>query len=298
MSVYIIAEAGCNHGGDMDLAQRMIEAAALAGADCVKFQTYQTDLLTGADGIKDFCRRCELGSSGLRRLMRCCADNGVDFLSSAFDIPSLELLAELGVKKLKIPSGQIHNMRYMEFAAKLFNHEWIFMSTGMSGQWEVVKAFDKVWGAVIMHCTTAYPVPLDQACMQMMVHYGHGRRVGFSDHTMTDNICAIMAVALGAEAIEHHFYLDEVDCPDMPASFDMLRLADYIRCIRDAEIALGAGQLKFIHPCERKHLKRRDLVRYPDKEQGLDKKANHGEPRPDISGDVSSGPEVSGDLRE
>ena len=298
MAIYVIAEAGCNHNGNMDLAQRMIEAAALAGADCVKFQVYQTDLLTGADDIKDFCRRCELGSSDLRRLMRCCADNGVDFLSSAFDIPSLELLADLGVKKLKIPSGQIHNMEYMESAGKLFNHEWIFMSTGMSGQWEVVKAFDKVWGGVIMHCTTCYPVPLDQACMRMMPHYGHGRRVGFSDHTMVDATCAIMAVALGAEVIEHHFYLDKVSCPDMPASFSVVELTAFIRCIRDAETALGVGHHKFIQPCERKHLKRRDLVRYPDKEQGLDKKANHGEPRPDISGDVSSGPEVSGDLRE
>lgn len=286
MSVYIIAEAGCNHCGDMDLAQRMIEAATLAGADGVKFQTYQADSLIGADDIKGFCRRCELGPSDLRRLMRCCADNGVDFLSSAFDISSLKLLASLGARRLKIPSGQIHNMEYMELAGNLFSHDWIFMSTGMSGQWEVVKAFEKIWGGVIMHCTTGYPVPLDQACMQMMAHYGHGRRVGFSDHTMVDATCAIMAVAMGAKVIEHHFYLDKVSCPDMPASFDMLQLSEYIRCIRDAEIAMGVGHYKFIQPCEEKHLQRRDEIRYPDKEQGLDKKANRGESRPDISGDV------------
>lgn len=298
MSIYIIAEAGCNHCGNMDLACRMIEAATLAGADCVKFQTYQTDLLIHADDIKDFCRRCELGPSDLRRLMGCCAANGVDFLSSAFDIPSLELLAELGVNKLKIPSGQIHNKDYMKLAGQLFICDRIFMSTGMSGDWEVNQAFGEVWGGVIMHCTTAYPVPLDQACMRMMRHYGHGRRVGFSDHTMADNIAAIMAVALRACAIEHHFYLEEVDSPDMPASFDMLRLADYIRSIRDAEIAMGQACHKFIQPCEKNWLKRRDEIRYPDKEQGLDNKANHGVSGTDISGNVPPSAEVPRNIRD
>ena len=270
---YVIAEAGCNHAGNMDLAQRMIEAASLAGADCVKFQTYQTDLLTGADDIRDFCRSCELSLSDHERLMRCCAVNGVDFLSSAFDIPSLELLAGLGIKRLKIPAGQIHNKDYMERAGRMFNHEWIFMSTGMATGQEVLNASNALWNLqpiiegvrgtarhTIMHCTTAYPVPLDAACMRMMRHYGHGRRVGFSDHTMT-NTCAVMAVALGAKAIEHHFYLDEVDCPDMPASFCIAKLKSYIQYIRDAEVALGAGQRKYIQPCEEMHLQRRDATR-------------------------------------
>ncbi len=315
VSVYLISEAGCNHCGDMDLAQRMIEAAALAGVDAVKFQAFKTDLLINAEDIEDLCRKCELGPQDIRRLMGCCRENNVDFLASAFDIPSLELLAELGVKKLKIPSGQIHNKKYLEVAAKLFIHDWIFMSTGMATHWEIYNAtyylanFQRTLGPgfpgvqhVLMHCTTGYPVPLNQACMRMMGHgvYATGpvRRIGFSDHTMVDATCAIMAVALGAEVIEHHFYLDKVDCPDMPASFDMLQLSDYIRNIRDAELALGAGHHKFIQPCEEKHLKRRDGIRYPDKEQGLDKKANHGDSRPDISGDVSSSPEVSGDLRQ
>ncbi len=267
--VYIIGEVGCNHIGDMDRACRMIEAAALAGADCVKFQTFRADLLIGADDIREFCRTCELVLSDHERLITHCADNGVDFLSSAFDIPSLELLAALGIKKLKIPAGQMHNAGYMERAGRMFNHDWIFMSTGMATAQEVQNASNSLWNTqpiregvrstarhTIMHCTTAYPTPLDAACMRMMRHYGHGRRIGFSDHTMTST-CAIMAVAMGATAIEHHFYLDKVDCPDMPASFCIAKLKSYIQYIRDAEIAMGAGQHKFIQPCEELHLQRR-----------------------------------------
>lgn len=263
MSVYIIAEAGCNHCGDMDLAQRMIEAASLAGVDCVKFQTYRTDSLVGADDIREFCRKCELSLSDHERLIRCCANNGVDFLSSAFDIPSLELLAGLGMKEIKVPSGQIHNLEYLMAARELF--EKIYLSTGMCTWEDFATALAKVrtfpFGPTVipMHCVTAYPVPLAEANMQFfrtLLSISH-KGTGYSDHTMT-NTCAIMAVAMGTSVIEHHFYLDKVDCPDMPASFCIAKLRAYIQCIRDAEIAMGAGDNKIIQPCEEKNLKRRD----------------------------------------
>ena len=308
--VYVIAEAGCNHCGDMNLAQRMIEAAALAGADCVKFQTYQTHLLVGAADIKDFCGRCELWGPDLLRLMECCADNGVDFLSSAFDIPSLHLLADLGVKKLKIPSGQIHNMDYLKCAARLFDGKVAYMSTGMSIERQWKKAFRILQRGrapgpgfrlvVPMHCVTAYPVPLEQAHMAACREiYNYTPHWGYSDHTMADNICAIMAVALGAEVIEHHFYLDEVDCPDMPASFDILQLSDYIRSMRDAETALGVACHKFIQPCEELYLKRRDETRYSGNEQGKHIKGqDDGVSGSDISGTVSGSPKVPRNLRQ
>lgn len=268
---YVIAEAGCNHLGNMDRARRMIEAAALAGADCVKFQVYEPELLVGVtDATRAFCEQARLYVADIALLEKVCELNDVDFLASAFDIPSLELLAGLGIKKLKIPAGQIHNAEYMERAGRMFNHEWIFMSTGMATGREVFNASNILWSLqpatdsvkfttrhTIMHCTTAYPVPLDAACMRAMGGYGYGRKVGFSDHTMTD-VCAIMAVAMGAKVIEHHFYLDKVDCPDMPASFCIAKLKSYIQYIRDAEVAMGAGQHKFIQPCEKIHLKRRD----------------------------------------
>lgn len=264
---YVIAEAGCNWVGDYSLAERMIEAASLAGANCVKFQVFNPDLLVGAnDDTVEFCRRCRLGPQGIKRLRGCCEENNVRFLASAFDIPSVRLLAKLGETGLKIPSGQIHNKSYLKEVGTLFkDHSQIYMSTGMATHWEIWNANYTLSQCrttdcaglpplkhTLMHCTTAYPVPLKYACMRMM----EGKE-GFSDHTMT-NTCAIMAVALGAKAIEHHFYLDEVDCPDMPASFCIAKLKSYIQYIRDAEIARGAGELKFIQPCEEINLKRRD----------------------------------------
>ncbi len=258
MGIYIIGEAGCNHIGDMDRACRMIEAASLAGADCVKFQTYRTDLLVGADDIREFCRTCELSLSDHERLMRCCAVNGVDFLSSAFDMPSLGLLAGLGLEAVKVPSGQIHNMNYLARVERLFRE--VYLSTGMSTMKEQLAAYRCLGGSSVvpMHCVTAYPVPLEQANMRGIhdiIRYSAAR--GYSDHTMGFT-CAIMAVAMGASVIEHHFYLDKVDCPDMPASFCIAELESYIQYMRDAEIAMGAGHRKIIQPCEKLHLKRRD----------------------------------------
>ncbi len=265
MAIYIIAEAGCNHLGNMDLAQRMIEAAALAGADCVKFQVYDTDVLVGADDIREFCRECELSPANIALLMQVCKDNGVDFLASAFDLDSLHILAELGVRWLKIPSGQIHNEEYLRTAKRLFGHR-IYLSSGMCVWEEWARALDLVGqedydpaGITRMHCVTGYPVPLDQANMWGLRSLAcYSTRYGYSDHTMSD-ITAIMAVMLSCRVIEHHFYLDEVNCPDMPASFGIAKLSSYIRSIRDAEAAMGTdSRTKIIQSCEGKHLQRRD----------------------------------------
>jgi len=293
--VYVIAEAGCNHLGDMNRAQRMIEAAALAGANCVKFQTYDSDVLVGADDIREFCRSCELSLSSHERLIKCCADNGVNFLSSAFDLDSLHMLAELGVPWLKIPSGQIHNEDYLIAAKHLFGHR-IYLPSGMCTWDEWARAMDvlrpgpnEVKGVTRMHCVTGYPVPLAQANMWGLRDLAcYSRRYGYSDHTMS-NTTAIMAVMLSCRVIEHHFYLDEVNCPDMPASFCIAKLSSYIRSIRDAEFAMGAGDHeKIIQPCEEKHLKRRDVTRYAER---------HGDTRTDISESIPASPEVPGHLR-
>lgn len=260
---YVIAEAGCNHVGNMDLARRMIEAAALAGADCVKFQVYDPELLVGVtDTTRAFCEQARLYVTDIALLEKVCEFNDVDFLASAFDIPSLELLHGLGVTTLKIPSGQIHNAEYLDNVRRLFSGGKIYMSTGMSVAKEWKAAYKVVQSGarltVPMHCITAYPVPLDQAHMAASREvYNFSPHWGYSDHTMTD-VCAIMAVAMRCSVIEHHFYLDKVDCPDMPASFCIAKLKSYIQYIRDAEIAMGTDHDKIIQPCEEKHLKRRD----------------------------------------
>jgi len=290
MSVYIIAEAGCNHCGNMDLAQRMLEAASLAGADCVKFQTFRADLLINADDIRKFCRTCELSLSDHERLIQCCANIFFFKQKTAYDIPSLNLLHGLNVANLKIPSGQIHNAEYLDNARRLFSRGKIYMSTGMSAFKEWRRAYGSLAGCnvVPMHCVTGYPVPLEQANMRGIRDIiSVSAQRGYSDHTMT-NTCAVMAVAMRCSVIEHHFYLDEVDCPDMPASFCIAKLRAYIQCIRDAEIAMGAGCRKIIQPCEGKYLKRRDLTRYSDNKQGIHIKGqNSGVSGVDISGNVS-----------
>lgn len=261
MSVLVIAEAGVNHNGDMRLARGLIEAAADAGADYVKFQTFRAGALaavsagkaeyqtrsTGAgESQRDMLSRLELSPEMHDDLLRHCAASGIRFLSSAFDVEGLDLLDKLGVDQIKIPSGELTNLPYLRRAAALGRP--IILSTGMATMDDIRAALDALESAgasraavTVLHCTTEYPAPMGDVNLRAMRTIGEefGVAVGYSDHT-TGTEVAIAAVALGATIIEKHLTLDKtLSGPDHAASLEPGELREMIGAIRNVELALG-----------------------------------------------------------
>lgn len=260
----IIAEAGVNHNGSLETACRLVEAAAQAGADVVKFQTFRADRLvapgapkadyqqrtTGADESQlDMVRRLELTPNDHRVLLAHCAQSGIAFLSTPFDLESIELLRGLGIATGKVPSGEITNKPYLQAMARAF--ERLIISTGMCTLQDVRDALDVVLQAgarreriTLLHCNTEYPTPMADVNLRAMRTLADefGTEVGYSDHTEGIEV-PIAAVALGAQVIEKHITLDRnMPGPDHRASIEPDELKAMVRAVRNIELALGSAR--------------------------------------------------------
>ena len=263
MSVLIIAEAGVNHNGDIALAKRLVDVAADAGADLVKFQTFNADRLATANAAKAeyqirttnevetqhaMLRRLELTPAMHLELQAYCAKKKIGFFSTGFDSESVDYLRSIGLERFKIPSGEITNLPYLRHVGALGGE--IILSTGMASLEEVAAAVGVIEAAgtdrarlVVLHCTTEYPTPMRDANLRAMqtIHRELGVRVGYSDHTVGIE-ASVAAVALGAVVIEKHFTLDRnLPGPDHQASLEPKELKALVKAVRNIEIALGDG---------------------------------------------------------
>lgn len=260
----IIAEAGVNHNGSLELAKRLVDVAAEAGADYVKFQTFKAHKIAlkkaekadyqykTTDKIEsqfDMLKRLELDELAHIQLIDYCEQKKIAFLSTAFDLESIELLKKLGIKLGKIPSGELTNLPYLRKMAKTFSQ--IILSTGMSNLVEIkecVKALliegVKNENLTVLHCNTEYPTPFQDVNLKAMqtIKEQLGVEIGYSDHTLGIEI-PIAAVALGAKVIEKHFTLDRnLEGPDHKASLEPNELIAMVKSIRNIELALqGSG---------------------------------------------------------
>lgn len=262
-SVFIIAEAGVNHNGSLGLAMKLIDAAAEAGADAVKFQTFRADRIVSKSAGKaeyqigttdisesqyEMLRKLEIDREAHRELIAYCDERGIMFLSTPFDHESIDLLDTLGLSIFKIPSGEITNLPYLRHVGNL-GHK-IILSTGMSEMDEIeealgvlVKAGTRKEDIIVLHATTEYPCPMDEVNLKAMNTIAEvlGVRVGYSDHTVGIEV-PVAAVSLGATVIEKHFTLDRtMDGPDHKASLEPDELKAMIAAIRNIEKALGNG---------------------------------------------------------
>lgn len=261
--VLVVAEAGVNHNGDITLAERLIDAAAAAGADFVKFQTFTAKRLvtqtakkaayqqeaTGASETQfDMLRRLELDHATHLHLSSYCVSKGIRFLSTAFDELSVDFLVTIGIPLLKVPSGELTNLPFLRHVAS--QKLPVILSTGMATQNEVgqtLKALEKAGLArsqvTVLHCTTDYPTAMDDVNLNAMltIRKTFGVEVGYSDHTLGIEV-AIAAVALGATLVEKHFTLDKgMPGPDHRASLEPAELKAMVSAIRNVEAALGDG---------------------------------------------------------
>ncbi|MFH2067770.1 MAG: N-acetylneuraminate synthase [Pseudomonadota bacterium] len=261
---FIIAEAGVNHNGDPELAGKMIDAAIEAGADAVKFQTFRAEMLVNRNTPKaeyqlkttkseesqyEMIKRLELDEKTHRILLNHCKLKNIVFLSTPFDLVSIDLLNDLGLEIFKIPSGEITNLPYLRKIGML--RKQIILSTGMTDLGEIEDAIDVLLKAgttlkdiTILHCNTEYPTPVIDVNLNAMLTIKAafpGIHIGYSDHSLGIEI-PIAAVAMGAEVIEKHFTLDKtMEGPDHKASLLPGELKEMIRAIRNVEKALGNG---------------------------------------------------------
>lgn len=264
--VFIIAEAGVNHNGSLNLAKKLIDAACRAGADAVKFQTfcaaelvspraplakYQRRSAKAGQTQYDMIRDLELSSGAHRRLREHCRRKKIIFMSSPFDFKSIELLSRLRLPIIKIPSGEITNIPYLRRIGAL--NRRIIMSTGMSTLAEVKKAVDILLASgasrkniTVLHCNTEYPTPMRDANLRAMLTMRDKLNVavGYSDHTEGIE-AALAAAALGASVIEKHLTLDRgMEGPDHKASLMPDEFRRMVKAIRNIEKALGSGEKK------------------------------------------------------
>ena len=263
MSVLVIAEAGVNHGGDVAVALELVTAAAAAGADVVKFQSFVTERsitrtapkaayqeATTGTGESQFemVRRLELSPEAHADIAAACERAGIEFLSTAFDAESFDMLVELGIKRVKVASGELTNLPLLRHVAACGLP--MLLSTGMATLDEVGAAIEVVEAAgtprdrvTLLHCTTEYPAPIDEVNLRAIetLRSAFGLDVGYSDHTTGVDI-AIAAAALGATVIEKHVTLDRsLPGPDHRASLEAGELAEMVAAIRRVEGALGDG---------------------------------------------------------
>lgn len=263
MHTLIIAEAGVNHNGSIVLAKQLIDAAADAGVDYVKFQTFKTENLVlrsakkasyqqsnmqdSDDSQFAMLKKLELSHEQHFELIEYCEDRNIKFFSTAFDLDSLRFLAKLHLGLWKIPSGEITNYPYLKFVAE--QNEPVILSTGMSTMTEIEDAVSvllkfgvKKEQITVLHCNTEYPTPMHDVNLLAMKTLGEklGVNIGYSDHTQGIEV-PIAAVALGATIIEKHFTLDcQMDGPDHKASLEPEELKKMVTGIRNIEQALGS----------------------------------------------------------
>lgn len=264
----IIAEAGVNHNGDIRIAKQLVDAAAMAGADYVKFQTFKTEELVSKDARKadyqqrnmsstedtsqySMLKKLELSREHHCELVTYCNRKRIKFLSTPFDLSSIDFLASLHLGLWKIPSGEITNYPYLKRIA--LRHEPVIFSTGMCEMTDIEEAMKVLLRngltkeqLTVLHCNTEYPTPMRDVHLHAMKTIADqlGVKVGYSDHTLGIEI-PIAAVALGACVIEKHFTLDrEMDGPDHKASLEPKELAHMVSAIRNVEQALGGTEKK------------------------------------------------------
>ena len=263
MKTLIIAEAGVNHNGDIKLARQLIDVAAEAGADWVKFQTFSADRLVTKNAKKadyqtqvsdtgesqyTMLRRLELTRDMHEVLIEHCKSRGVQFFSTGFESESIDLLVELGLDTFKIPSGEITNLPYLRHVGQYGKP--VIISTGMATLDEIEVALGILEQAgtprsriTVLHCNTEYPTPMVDVNLRAMltIRDTFGVRIGYSDHTSGIEV-AIAAVALGATVIEKHFTLDRnLPGPDHKASLEPEELKAMVVSIRNIEKAMGDG---------------------------------------------------------
>ena len=261
MPVTIIAEAGVNHNGSLEMAKEMARVAKACGADIVKYQTavpelvvskfaekaeYQKQTTDAAESQLEMIRKLHFSFDAHRELKEYCDSIGIQYLSAAFDIPSVRFLGTLNLPLLKIPSGEITNLPYLEEVAKL--HTPVLLSTGMSNLNEITDALAVLDEggcpeATVLHCNTQYPTPYEDANLTAMLELFEqfGLPVGLSDHTPGWE-CDVAATVLGAQVIEKHFTLDKsLPGPDQQASLDPAEFATMVQAVRHVEAALGDG---------------------------------------------------------
>jgi N,N'-diacetyllegionaminate synthase len=263
MKTLIIAEAGVNHNGDPALARKLIDVAADAGADRVKFQTFQAgalvtagankaayqERLTGAEESQyAMLSRLELSPAVHRELIAHCRARGIGFFSTGFDLDSVRFLAELGAQSFKVPSGEVTNLPYLRLIGSYGKP--VILSTGMCTLGDIeaaLAALEKSGTAraniTVLHCTTDYPAPYDEVNLRAMltIRDAFGVAVGYSDHTLGIEV-SLAAVALGASIIEKHFTLDRsLPGPDHKASLEPAELTALVRGIRNIERAMGSA---------------------------------------------------------
>lgn len=271
----IIAEAGVNHNGDLNLAKKLIDVAAEAGVDYVKFQTFKAENLVSKNAQKaeyqkknageddsqlEMLKKLELTLENHHELIDYCKEKKVAFFSTGFDLQSLDLLHQIGLRLYKVPSGEITNLPYLKKVAKLADK--VIISSGMCNLLDIENAINVFLGngfgkneIVVLHCNTEYPTPMCDVNLNAMKTIANSFHVGvgYSDHTLGIEI-PIAAVALGAEVIEKHFTLDRsMKGPDHAASLEPTELIQMVKAIRNIEMAMGSG-LKEPSPSELKNI--------------------------------------------
>ena len=283
MSVLVIAEAGVNHNGDIDIAKSLVDVAVDAKADIVKFQTFSAERQVTKNASKaqyqketsdknetqyDMLKKLELSTAMHEELIDYCKNKNIEFMSTGFDIQSIDFLQSLGQKLFKIPSGEITNLPYLQHVGKI--RKPIILSTGMSTLSEVGSALTILVESgtpkniiTVLHCTSAYPAPMIDVNLKAMqtIKKEFDVTVGYSDHTLGIEI-SIAAVALGASIIEKHFTLDRNFAgPDHKASLEPNELKSMVTSIRNIEQSIGDG-LKRLVPSEKvnRDISRKSIV--------------------------------------
>ncbi len=289
MKSIIIAEAGVNHNGDFETACEMVRAAARAGADYVKFQTavpelvissiapqaeYQKENTGKVESQLDMCRRIHLPLEDYPRLKELCRKEGIGFMSTPFDLVSVDFLADMGQDWMKVPSGEITNLPYLRRIARAGIP--VILSTGMSTLDEIEEAVAILTGShplsfspaetgservldrediIVLHCNTQYPTPMEDVNLQAMLTIGKrlGVKTGYSDHTVGIEV-PVAAAALGATVIEKHFTLSrDLPGPDHKASLEPAELEAMVKAVRNVEMALGTRR-KVVTESERPNI--------------------------------------------
>lgn len=275
--VIIIAEAGVNHDGDLQKALDLVDAAAVAGADYVKFQTFKAEKIVnpnaqkadyqknnmqgGADTQFGMLKKLEMGEDWYPVLIQRCQEKGIHFLSTGFDVDSIDFLNGLDIPFYKIPSGEITNKPYLQHIAR--KGKDIILSTGMANLQEVKEAIEVIEAEgitrnkiTVLHCNTEYPTPMQDVNLLAMHHIANELKVkiGYSDHTLGIEV-PMAAVALGALVIEKHFTLDRTfPGPDHAASLEPKELTAMVNGIRNIELAISGSGIKEPSDSEKKNL--------------------------------------------
>ncbi len=294
MKVFIIAEAGVNHNGSLDICKKLIDVSVKAGADAVKFQTFKAGKLVTVNAEKasyqientgtresqvEMLRKLELSPNAHKDLFAYCRQKNISFLSTPFDEESADMLDDLGMEIFKIPSGEITNKPLIQHIAS--KKKPIILSTGMSYLGEVERAIswiDEIWNSLdtkpqlsVLHCVSSYPARVEDVNLRAIktMQMAFGLPAGYSDHTMGTEI-TIAAVAMGAKVIEKHITLDrDMEGPDHKASLEPEELETMVTAIRNVEMAMGDG-IKNPTKSENnlKNIVRRSLVTAKDIKSG------------------------------